>query len=161
MINPLRRCIVKTPLSLGITLAAFATFATAQNIGMKEHAGLRFACGGAGFEERAELASLRPEANVELLFITAKRGGYLADVEVAVFAADKGSPVLQVTAEGPMCMISAPAAKYRIEATYGGVKRSAEVAAGGKPAQVVFRFPEPPWDGTRATDEEKRQGRGQ
>ena len=60
-----------------------------------------------------------------------------------------------------MCMISAPAAKYRIEATYGGVKRTAQVAAGGKTAQVVLRFPEPPWDGTRATDEEKRSSRGQ
>jgi hypothetical protein len=95
------------------SLALCAGLATAQNIGMKEHAGLRFACGGAGFEKRAELASLRPQANLELLFITAKRGGYLADVEVAVFAADKGSPVLQVTAEGPMCMISPPAARRR------------------------------------------------
>ena len=58
-------------------------------------------------------------------------------------------------------MISAPAAKYRIEATYGSVKRSAQVAAADQPAQVVFRFPEPPWDGTRATDEERRSGRGQ
>jgi hypothetical protein len=145
----------------GSSLALCAGLASAQDIAMKEHAGLRFACGGAGFEERAELASLRPQANLELLFITAKRGGYLADVEVAVFAADKASPVLQVTAEGPMCMISAPAAKYRIEATYGGVKRTAQVAAGGKTAQVVLRFPEPPWDGTRATDEEKRSSRGQ
>ena len=127
---------------------------------MKEQAGLRFACGGAGVEERAALASLHPQANLELLFITAKRGGYLADVEVAVFAADKAQPVLQVTAQGPLCMISAPAAKYRIEATYGGVKRSAQVAAAGKPAQAAFRFPEPPWDGTRATKEEKRSGAG-
>jgi hypothetical protein len=71
------------------SLALCAGLVSAQDIAMKEHAGLRFACGGAGFEERAELALLRPQANLELLFITAKRGGYLADAEVAVFAADK------------------------------------------------------------------------
>ena len=150
---------MKAPLLVS-SLALCAGFASAEDIAMKEHAGLRFACGGAGVEERTALAALRPQANLEFLFVTAKRGGYLADVEVAVFAADKASPVLQVTAQGPMCMISAPAAKYRIEATYGGVKRSAQVAAADKPAQVVFRFPEPPWDGTRATDEERRSSRG-
>jgi hypothetical protein len=149
-------------ISLLVTmLAACAGAATAQDIPMKEHAGLRFACGGAGVEERAALAALRPQANVELLFVTAKRGGYLADVEIAVYAADKGAPVLQTTAEGPMCMISAPAAKYRVEATYGGVKRSAQIAAGAKQARVVFGFPDEPWDGIRASDEEKREARGQ
>jgi len=144
---------------LATTLAACAGLASAQDIAMKQHAGLRFACGGVGVEERATMAALRPQANVELLFVTAKRGGYLADVEVTVYAADKSSPALQVTAEGPMCMLSAPAAKYRIEASYGGVKRSAQIAADKKPARVVFGFPEEPWDGIRASDEEKQQAR--
>jgi len=144
---------------LAATLAACAGVATAQDIGMKEYAGLRWACGGAGVEERAALAALRPQANVELLFVSAKRGGYLADVEVSVYAADKFSPILQVTAEGPVCMISAPAAKYRVEATYGGVKRTAQVVANTKQARVVFGFPEEPWDGIRASDEEKQQAR--
>jgi hypothetical protein len=150
---------MKTALLLASTLAACTGLAAAQEIGMKEHAGLRWACGGAGVEERAALATLRPQANVELLFVTAKRGGYLADVEVSVYAADKTAPVLQVTAEGPICMISAPAAKYRIEASYGGVKRSAQIAADKKLARVVFGFPEEPWDGIRASDEEKQQAR--
>jgi hypothetical protein len=85
----------------GSSLALCAGLVSAQDIAMKEQAGLRFACGGAGFEKRAELKSLRPQATVELLFITAKRGGYLADVEVAVFDADKGAPVLRVTGGGP------------------------------------------------------------
>lgn len=143
------------------TLAAFAGLAAAQDIGMKEHAGIRWACGGAGIEERAALASLRSQANLELLFVTAKRGGYLADVEVSVHAADKGPPVLQLTAEGPICMISAPAARYRIEVSYGGVKRSRQVAASAKQVRVIFGFPEEPWDGIRASDEEKQQARTQ
>lgn len=143
------------------TFAAFAGLAAAQDIGMKNYYGIGWACGGAGVEERAAIAALRPKANLELLFVTAKRGGYLADVEVAVYAADKPSPVLQLTAEGPICMISAPAAKYRIEASYGGVKRSAQVVANAKQARVVFGFPDEPWDGIKASDEEKQQARGQ
>lgn len=144
---------------LSTALAAFGAAAWAQDFALQEQNGLRYACGGAGVEERAALAALRPQANLELLFVTAKRGGYLADVAVTVYAGDKA--LLRVNAEGPMCELAAPAASYRIEAVYGGVKRSQEVSAGAKMARVVFRFPDEPWDGIRASDEEKRQGRGQ
>jgi hypothetical protein len=142
-------------------LAAFAGAAMAQNLGMKEQGAIRWVCGGAGVEERAALAGLRAQANLELLFVTAKRGGYLADVEVALYAADRTAPVLQVTAEGPMCLISAPKGDYRIEAAYGGAKRTLRVAANTRQARAVFAFPEEPWDGIRASDEEKQQARGQ
>ena len=140
-------------------LAACAGGVAAQDIPMKTQGAIAWACGGAGVEERAALAALRPQANLELLFVTAKRGGYLADVAVSVYA--EGKPVLQVTAEGPMCELAAPAARYRIEAVYGGVKRSQEVTAGAKIARVVFGFPEEPWDGIKASDEEKQQSRAQ
>ncbi|HEU5178996.1 MAG TPA: hypothetical protein VFU24_16205 [Burkholderiales bacterium] len=143
------------------TLAALTGPAAAQDIGMKDAGGIRWACGGAGVEERAALAALRPQANLELLFVTAKRGGYLADVQVALYAADNSSPVLQVTAEGPMCMIAAPAGLYRVDAEYGGVKRSARVTAGPKAARVALAFPGEPWDGIKASDEEKHQAGSQ
>jgi hypothetical protein len=138
-------------------LAMFAGAVAAQDISMKKDGAIAWACGGAGVEERVALAALRPQANLELLFVTAKRGGYLADVAVTVYEGDK--PVLQVTAEGPMCELAAPAGKYRIEAVYGGVKRSQQASAGAKISRVVFRFPEEPWDGIRASDEEKQQAR--
>jgi hypothetical protein len=131
-------------IALAAALAAFAGLGVGQEIAMKEHAGLRFACGGVGFEERAALAALRPQTNLELLFATGKRGAYVADVQVAIFAADKTPPVLELRANGPMCIISAPAAKYRVEATYAGVKRSAQVDAGAKQTQLVFSFPQEP-----------------
>jgi len=149
---------MKTILLAG-TLAAFAGLAAGQDIGMKERAGIRWACGGAGVEERAALAVLRAQSNLELLFVTARRSGYLADVELAITPADKTSPALQVTAEGPICMISAPKGNYRIDATYGGAKRSLRVAADTRQARVVFAFPEEPWDGIKASDEEKQQAR--
>jgi hypothetical protein len=158
MLDSFRETVMKTTLLAG-ACALFAGLVMAQDIGMKEEGGIRWACGGAGVEERAALAALRSQANLELLFVTAKRGGYLADVALTVYAA--GKPVLQVNAEGPICELFTPAAKYRIEAVYGGVKRSEEVTAGAKIARVVFRFPEEPWDGIRASDEEKRGARMQ
>jgi hypothetical protein len=138
-------------------LAVFAGAVAAQDISMRKDGAIAWACGGAGAEERAALAALRPQANLELLFVTAKRGGYLADVAVTLYEGDK--PVLQVNAEGPICELAAPAGKYRIEAVYGGVKRSQPASAGAKLSRLVFRFPEEPWDGIRASDEEKRQAR--
>ena len=139
-------------------LAASGAAALAQDVALKEQNGLRYACGGVGVEGREALAALRPQANVEFLFVSARRGGYLADVAVTVYAGDKA--VLQVNAEGPMCELAAPPARYRIEAVHGGVKRSQEVSAGAKTARIVFRFPDEPWDGVRASEEEKAQARG-
>jgi hypothetical protein len=76
---------------------------------------------------------------------------------VAIFPADKSSPVVQVTAGGPICMISVPKGNYRIDATYAGVSRNLSVAADTRPARAVFAFPEEPWDGIKASDEEKQQ----
>jgi hypothetical protein len=120
---------MKTVLLAG-TFAAFASLAAGQDIAMKPQGGIGWACGGAGVEERAALAALRPQANLELLFVTARRGGYLADVEVAIFPADKNSRLIQVT--------------------YGGASRSLRVAADTRPARAV-------WDGIKASDEEKQQ----
>lgn len=148
--------LVKTILFAGM-LAATTGLAMGQEIALQEQGGIRWACGGAGAEERAALAALRPQANLELLFVTAKRGGYLADVAVSVYAGDK--PVLQLTAEGPMCELSAPAGSYRIESVYGGAKRSQQVSVGAGLSRVVFAFPGEPWDGIKASDEEKQQAR--
>lgn len=147
---------------LAASFLACSLAASAQGVAMKAEGAMRWACGGAGADERAALAALRPQANLELLFITAKRGGYLADVEVSLARADGGGRGLQMRADGPICLVFAPAGRYRIEASYTGVKRTAEATAAtaaGKPAQAVLRFPDEPWDGTRATEEEKQQAK--
>jgi hypothetical protein len=147
--------------AVSVALAALAGTAAGQDIAMKEQAGVRWACGGAGVEERAALASLRSQANLELLFVTARRGGYLADVAVSIYAPKAASPLLEFTAEGPMCMIFAPAGAYRIEASFKDAKRVQQASAGaaGKPARAVFSFPGEPWDGVWASEEEKRQAK--
>ena len=144
---------------LAASLVGLAGHGVAQDIALKDAGGIRWACGGVGAEERAALAGLRSQANLELVFVTAKRGGYLADVQFVVYAADRPAPVLQVTAEGPMCLLSAPKGSYRIDATYGGAQRSLKAVANAAPARLVFGFPDEAWDGIKASDEEKQQAR--
>lgn len=148
---------------LALSLWAFGGAAAAQSLAMKEQNGVHFACGGVGADEREALAALRSEANLELLFVTAKRGGYLADVAVAVQGPDAASPRLEFTVDGPQCVMRVPEGRYRIEASYAGHKRVQQTNAGrttGKPARVVFSFPGEPWDGIWASDEEKKPTRG-
>jgi len=149
-------------LSTAVALAAACATAQAQELTMKEQDGLRWVCGGVGVEERQALAALEPQANLKLLLVTEKRGGYLADVGVSLYDAGAQAPRLSVVADGPMCLIHAPAGRYRIEGSSGTVKRSAtaNVPKESKhPVRVVLSFPGEPWDGVWASDEEKRGAR--
>jgi hypothetical protein len=145
--------------SLAIALLAAANAGAAPV--MKNEAGVAWICGGIGAEEREALAHLGKRANLEVLFVTAKRGAYLAGAELSLFADRGAGPLLNVKAEGPTCLVELPAGAYRLEARYEGASRSAKatIAANGRRARVVFTFPDEPWDGIRATEEEKRQAR--
>ena len=51
---------------------------------------------------------------------------------------------LKFAADAPICLIQAPAGRYRVEAAVGGEKRTVAttVAKNGKrPGTLVFRFP--------------------
>lgn len=146
----------------GAALALLAGAATAQELAMKHHAGMRLVCGGAGAEERAALSALRAEANLELLFVTARRGGYLADADISLYAPDGGAPRVQFHADGPICLMAVPAGRYRIEAILDGVKQARQASAPsalGKPVRIVFQFSGEAWDGVWASDEEKQQAK--
>lgn len=124
-------------------------------------AGEAIACGGVGVEERSALREREGGVALRLLFVTAKRGGWLADAEVAVVDA-RGRELLRTRADGPVCHVSLPEGRYRITAALGGATRTASVqvpARPSRPQQVVFAFPGEPWDGIWASDEEKRQAR--
>jgi hypothetical protein len=141
-------------------LALVATAAGAGPLAMTETAGIRWVCGGVGADERGALGALEPQANLKVLFVTVKRGGYLADAELSVYDAGARPPRLKLVADGPICLLSLPAGAYRLEAGFGGATRSHALRIGAQPApaRVVFAFPPPePWDGIWASDEEKRQ----
>lgn len=129
---------------------------------MTQEAGVRWVCGGVGAEERRELAALEPRANLKLLFVTQKRGGYLADVAVAVTEQGAKARRLEIRSDGPVCLLDLPAGRYRVEASFGGTQRGVEVKLGADAAKLqraVFAFPGEPWDGIWADEEEKRGAR--
>lgn len=144
-----------------LAAAALAQDAAAQGVAFVTEGAVRHACGGAGVEERQALAALEAEANLKLLFVTQKRGGYLADVEVTI--ADRaGTVLLRTLAPGPVCVLRLAEGRYRVSAAQGGVTRAAAAHVRGEPGRppsVVFAFPAEPWDGIWASREEKALAR--
>ncbi len=126
-------------------LAALPLSAGAQQFTMQESGGVRWVCGGVGEEERDGLAALQSQANLSITSVAGKRGAYLADVQLALYDAKSKSPRLEIKTDGPICFIQATPGRYRIEASFNGVTRtaSATAAAGAtRPARVVLVFPE-------------------
>lgn len=136
-------------------LAAVAASSAALEVNTTDTA--QWVCGGAGEQERIQLKGFQSEANAELLFVTEKRGGYLADVDFVV-RNQRGGAVLQGRADGPKCFLTVPAGSYRVEATYEGSKRSANfqvAGAAGNPKRTVLSFPRDPSETIAPSYEEK------
>lgn len=145
-----------------LVLPAFALLASFAAYGagfeMQRSGAVSWVCGGVGADERRAIEALRPQARLEVLFVTAKRGAYVSDAELEVQGAG-GESLLHVTADGPVCLLDAPAGTYGLTASSGGATRKARatVTRDGSLRKVVFAFPEEPWDGIRASPEEKAQ----
>lgn len=143
-------------------LALVAANDAAAQIEWKDEHGVGAACGGVGAEERAALRALESRANLKLLLVTAKRGGYLADVDLALYVQGASAPRLELRAQGPICLFRVPAGNWRIEARRANVLRTTRVPVApvtGLPLRAVLAFPEETWDGVRASTAEKRQAR--
>ena len=144
--------------AFALVLVALAAQAGAPE--MTKEGAVRYFCGGVGADERKAMLALEPQANLKLLFVTMKRGGYLAGAAVTI--SDGKATRFSALADGPICLLELPAGSYRVTADVGGVTRSAQVAVNaqpGKPHQVAFSFPGEVWDGIWASDEEKQQAR--
>ena len=132
--------------------------AASQTLVLQPSGSVRYACGGVGAEERRELAALRHPGQLEILFASASRGTYLAAVDVEVTGAATRSPA-RFRAEGPTCLVEAAPGRYRVSARIAGTERTREVTLGKSGAKVTITFPDEPWDGIRASEDEKRQAR--
>lgn len=135
------------------TLALASTCAWAANTDLK--------CGGVGSDEREKLEAYARDANLSLEMFISPGGEYVADVDVMLQPLGAG-PQIAVRTEGPICYMHVPPGRYRIEATFSGVTRSAQAnvpANPGRPARVAIAFPKSVGD--RETDnaspEEKLQ----
>ena len=121
-----------------------------------------YACGGVGSDARRELAANAAGSNLSLEIFVAQGGEYLADVEVVLIPAGGKGEALRLRTEGPLCYLRVPPGRYRVEATFEGVTRSAianVAAAPSRPVHVALPFPKSVGD--RQTDaaspEEKAQ----
>lgn len=149
------------PLLLMVAMAFLSSNAAGAAPRYEGDFGLQWSCGGVGSDERRALAGLGDEAALELVMVTARRGGYVAGAEVSLRGTTSKGAQLSGVADGPICLFKLPPGTYKIEALLDGTRREARavVKAGGKPARVVMTFPEKAWDGIRASAEEKRQAR--
>ena len=127
---------------------------------MSREGAAQYFCGGVGADERGAMRTLEPQANLKLLFVTKKRGGYLADAAVTI--SDGKATRFSAVADGPICLLDLPAGKYLVSARIGDAERAIRVEVGashGKPRQLAFEFAGEPWDGIWASPEEKQQAR--
>jgi len=150
-----------TPRTVALLFAlAACPMADAAGPEMRAEGAVKYACGGVGADERAQMKPLAAQANLELVFVTEKRGGYLAEVPFTLSGA-KGAPILRATADGPICLIALAPGRYRVSATIGKENRTVTVTAGatGEPHRVPIAFPGERWDGIWASEEEKQQAR--
>lgn len=120
---------------------------------------VRWTCGGIGSDERRMLEAHRADADLELLFVTQKRGGYVAGASVVVKR--DAATVASFEADGPICLLGLPPGAYRVEASLAGatVNRNIRVPATHRSQRAVFTFSDEPSDGIEASEEEKRQAR--
>lgn len=147
-------------LCLLLPLAVASTVVLAGEPSMVREGAVSYFCGGVGAGERRAMKALEAQANLELLFVTQKRGGYLADVEFIVDDG-RGAKVLQAVSDGPLCLLMLPAGRYTVRASFGGATRSASVsvAAAAAAHRVALAFPGEKWDGIWASDAEKQSAR--
>ena len=121
-------------------------------------------CGGIGADERRAMTQDVPDANLRLEMFIAPGGDYVADVDLRVQPLGGGANGFSMVAGGPICALRLAPGRYRIEATYAGVTRSATAtvpAAARSPARIEIGFPRPASDRYDAvpTPEEKQQAR--
>jgi hypothetical protein len=148
-------------LASGLMLAALVAFSSGTAIGDSPPA---MVCGGVGSDDRAALASGMPGANLSLEMFIAKGGEYVADADVKLMRLGSREPAFAARADGPICYLRVAPGRYRIEATFEGVTRSATATvapSATKPVHVALAFPKSVGD--RQTDaaspEEKAQAR--
>lgn len=141
---------------LTAALVAVATPAWASDLAM------RLTCGGVGSDERHAMEAQGEASNLSLELFVAPGGEYVADVDVTLRPLASPGSVVSVHSEGPVCYLRVPPGRYRIEATYEGITRSAQAnvpAAPRRPVRVALAFPKSVGDrqSDAASPEEKEQ----
>jgi hypothetical protein len=93
-----------------------------------------YVCGGVATDEQRALDAKSGNYNMGLLFTQGPRGEYLSDVTVSLTR--NGREVANFVADGPKCLLRAPAGSYNVRATYEGRTKTQVVSTGTHNAQM-------------------------
>lgn len=126
-----------------------------------------FVCGGIGADERRSLAEESRGTNLAIEFFVANRGDDVADVNLALTPLDgpAAGHRIDVDAAGPLCFVRVAPGRYRIDADFNGVTRSARATIPEHPThpvRVAIAFPQQAVRGdldTRPTPEEREEAK--
>ncbi|MDQ5908221.1 MAG: hypothetical protein QG599_312 [Pseudomonadota bacterium] len=100
-------------------------------IEIQESQGIRYASGGIGEGERAELNALSAQFSLRLLFAMQGSGDYLADVGVNIMDA-RGGIVLKAQSRGPWFFAQLPPGAYTVDVEAVGQMHRQAVRIGGR-----------------------------
>lgn len=121
-------------------IASQATPASQPSLAVRQGSdGASFINGGAGSEERRNMASQRGQFPLKVV-LSAQQGEYIL-AENFRLTANKGQPLLDVGDVGPWVMVSAPPGSYTLEVSYKGKTQRRSVKIGKSPTEVNLRFP--------------------
>jgi hypothetical protein len=139
---------MKSTLALALALTVLPASAQTQ-----------LACGGVGSDERHAMEAQAQRSNLALEIFVTPGGEYLADVDVTLRGP---GDALSLHTEGPICYVRVAPGRYRVEARFEGITRSAEVtvpASTSRPVRVALAFPKSVGDrqNDAASPEEKAQ----
>ncbi len=93
--------------------------------------GISYMSGGVGDDELKQINSAAKDYDLKLTFATAKRGEFLADVNVEIQDL-KGNKVLDATSDGPIFLADLPKGTYKIKAESGDKTLEKKVVISGK-----------------------------
>ncbi|TCT22853.1 carboxypeptidase regulatory-like domain-containing protein [Thiobaca trueperi] len=89
--------------------------------------GIPYVSGGIGFSEREELAQVKSQYNLRLLFAVKGSGSYLSDVKVRIDDAT-GPTLLTAVSKGPLFYVALPPGLYNLILDNAGQVQTMQVA---------------------------------
>lgn len=108
------------------------------SIKIQDYRGIRFASGGVGEGERAELSALSNQFNLRLLFAMQGSGDYVADIRISILDS-RGEAVLSAESNGPWFLAALPAGTYTVEVSLPDQLQRQTVQIGGsRQSQLNF-----------------------
>ena len=94
------------------------------------HGSIVYVTGGIGSDETAAFRRVRSKYSLSLNFsanTTDGRAAFVSDVQVVIRDQHDSNTVLNITSDGPFCLIQLPAGAYTLHSTYEGVTQTRQV----------------------------------